>query len=111
MEIATERVDSFVLVKVKGRFYSSDAQAMEDGFAAMLGGSDPHLAVDMTEFTYISSAGLQVLLKLAKQVQSARGKVVLFGLRPHVREVFSITAFDRLFSIHDNRAGAIAAMQ
>ena len=111
MEIATEHLDSIVLVRVKGRLFSSDAKAVEDGFAAALSAAVPHLAIDLTELDYISSAGLRVLLKLAKQVQRARGKVVLFGLRPNVREVFSITAFDRIFSIHSDRAAAVAAIQ
>jgi stage II sporulation protein AA (anti-sigma F factor antagonist) len=110
MEIATERVDNAVIVKAIGKFYSNDAQEVEDGLAGVIGGRMPRLAVDLTEMDYISSAGLRVLLKVAKQVERANGKVVLFGLRPNVREVFSITAFDRIFAIHDDRAGALAAM-
>ena len=111
MEIATENLEGIVLVSIKGRCYSSDAQAVEDGLAAALGGGTRQLAVDMTELDYISSAGLRVLLKLAKQIQRGKGKVVLFGLRPNVREVFSISAFDRIFSIHNDRAAAVAAMR
>jgi stage II sporulation protein AA (anti-sigma F factor antagonist) len=112
MEIATEHLDSIVVVRITGRFYSSDAQAVEDGLVAALGGGGaPHLALDMTELDYISSAGLRVLLKLAKQIQRRNGKVVLFGLRSNVREVFSISAFDRIFSIHNDRAAAVAAMR
>ena len=112
MEITTERVDDVVVVKAKGRFYSNDAQAVEAGLAEAIGTGNPCFAVDLTEMDYISSAGLRVFLKMAKQVQKANGKVVvLFGLRPNVREVFSITAFDRIFSIHADRAAAIAAMR
>jgi len=111
MEITTERVDDVVVVKAKGRFYSNDAQAVEAGLAEAIGSGALRLALDLTEMDYISSAGLRVLLKVAKQIQRAKGKVVLFGLRPHVREVFSISAFDRIFSIHVDRAAAIAAMR
>ena len=111
MEITTERVDDVVVVKAKGRFYSNNTQAVEKGLAEAIGSGPLRLALDLTEMDYISSAGLRVLLKVAKQIQRAKGKVVLFGLRPHVREVFSISAFDRIFSIHVDRAAAIAAMQ
>jgi anti-anti-sigma regulatory factor len=56
-------------------------------------------------------ARTDLALKLAKQVQRVNGKVSLFGLKPNVREVFSITAFDRIFAIRDDRAGAIAAAE
>ena len=111
MEIATEHIDDVVVVKAKGRFYSNDVRAVEKGLAEAIGSGKPCLAVDLAEMDYISSAGLRVFLKVAKQVQKANGKVVLFGLRPNVREVFSITAFDRIFSIHADRAAAIAAMR
>ena len=111
MEIATEHLESIAVVRITGRFYSSDAQAVEDGLAAALGGGAPHLALDMTELDYISSAGLRVFLKLAKQIQRRKGKMVLFGLRSNVREVFSISAFDRIFSIHKDRAAAVAAIR
>jgi anti-anti-sigma factor len=111
MEIATEHIDDVVDVKANGRFYSNDAQAVEAGLVEAIGTGKPCLAVDLTGMDYISSAGLRVFLKMAKQVQKANGKLVLFGLRPNVREVFSITAFDRIFSIHADRAAAIAAMR
>ena len=65
----------------------------------------------MSELEYISSAGLRVLLKIAKQIQRASGKLVLFGLNRNVREVFSITAFDRILSIQIDQATAVAALQ
>jgi hypothetical protein len=34
MEIATEHLESIVLVRIKGRCYSSDAEVVEDGLAA-----------------------------------------------------------------------------
>jgi len=50
-------------------------------------------------------------LRLARQAQRANGKVVLFGLQPNVSEVFSITAFDKIFSIHAGEETAVAAMR
>jgi len=111
MEIVTERIGDIVIVKPKGRFYSGAAVAAEESFAAALCHGVPRLAIDMSELEYISSAGLRVLLKIAKQIQRASGKLVLFGLNRNVREVFSITAFDRILSIQIDQATAVAALQ
>src|SRR6266851_2186803 len=92
MEIATEHVGGVVIVKIRGKFYSSAAVAAEESFAGALGATAPRVTIDLTELDYISSAGLRVFLKLAKQVQRINGKVALFGLQRNVREVFSITA-------------------
>ena len=111
MEISTEIDGDVVIVKSKGRFYSSVANDAEESFVAALGSGTPRLVIDMMELDYISSAGPRVLLRLARRVQRANGKVVLFGLHPNVREVFSITAFDTLFSIHADRDAAVAAVR
>jgi stage II sporulation protein AA (anti-sigma F factor antagonist) len=111
MEVAQERIGEVVIVKAKGKFYSNAASAAEKSFAAALDDGIPRLVIDLTELDYISSAGLRVLLKLAKQAQRANGKVVLFGLQPVVREVFSITAFDKIFSIHSEQDAAVAAVR
>jgi anti-anti-sigma factor len=111
MEFAHEKQGDVVIVKLAGRLDSSAVQAAEDGFAAVLGDADPHLAIDMTGLEYISSAGLRVLLVLAKKVQQAKGKVALFGLAANVREVFSVSGFDTIFSIQSDPASAIAAVR
>ena len=111
MEFAHEKQGDVIIVKLAGRLDSSAVQAAEDGFAAVLGDPSPHLAIDMTRLEYISSAGLRVLLVLAKKVQQAKGKVALFGLGANVREVFSVSGFDTIFSIQSDPASAIAAVR
>lgn len=111
MDIVQDRDGEVVIVKLKGRLDSSAAAGAEAGFAAVLAGEPPHLAVDFTELDYISSAGLRVLLILAKRVQQMQGKIALFGLRDNVREVFSVSGFDRIFAIAADRAAVVAAVR
>ena len=65
----------------------------------------------MSGLDYISSAGLRVLLVMAKKVQQAKGKVALYGLVPNVREVFAVSGFDTIFSIQPDSAAALAAVR
>src|SRR5205814_8270227 len=48
---------------------------------------------------------------VAKKVQQAKGKVALFGLSPNVREVFTVSGFDTIFSVVPDSAAAIAAVR
>ena len=41
--------------------------------------------------------------------EQGQGKVVLFGLVRNVREVFSISGFDRIFTIQSDMAAAVGA--
>ncbi len=111
MEFSREREDDVVIVKLAGRLDSSCAQHAEENFTAVLAEAPPRLAIDMSTLEYISSAGLRVLLVVARKVQQAKGKVVLFGLGANVREVFSISGFDTIFAIQPDAAAAIAAVR
>jgi len=109
MEFAQELSGDVVIVKLSGRLDSSTAQGAEEDFARVLAGGALHLAIDMSNLEYISSAGLRVLLVVARKVQQADGRVVLFGVVRNVREVFSISGFDRIFAIQPDLASAVAA--
>jgi len=111
MEFAHERAGDVLIVRMSGRLDSSTAQPAEESFSRALGDGPPRLAVDLSKVEYVSSAGLRVLLVVAKKVQQAKGKVVLFGLVPNVREVFSISGFDQIFSIEPDAAAAVAAVR
>ncbi len=108
MQFAQEQAGDVVVVRLAGRLDSGTAPAAEARLAPLLGGT-PHLAIDLSQLEYISSAGLRVLLVVAKRVQQAKGRVVLFGLAPKIREVFAISGFDRIFAIEADAAAAIAA--
>jgi anti-anti-sigma factor len=111
MEFAQEQAGDVLIAKLAGRLDSSSAASAEESFTRLLGSGTPHLAIDLSKLDYISSAGLRILLVVAKKVQQAQGKVVLFGLGPSVREVFSISGFDKIFAIQDNAAAAVAAVR
>ena len=110
MEFAQEQAGDVVIVRLSGRLDSSAAQLAEDSLGRALADAAPRLAIDMSKLAYISSAGLRVLLVVLKKAQQAKGKVVLFGLLPNGREVFSISGFDRIFAIEADAAAAIAAI-
>jgi anti-anti-sigma factor len=111
MEIKQERDGDVVIVRLSGRLDSGAASSAEETLSAALSGEPPRVAIDMSDLAYISSAGLRVLLVLAKKVQQQKGKVALGGLAANVREVFSATGFDSIFTIAADPAAAIAAVR
>ena len=110
MDMAQERDGDVVILKLAGRLDSSTAKSAEESFAAVIGGAAPRVAIDLSQLAYISSAGLRVLLLVAKKVKQAGGKVALFGLVANVREVFSISGFDKIFALQSDAAAAVAAV-
>jgi anti-anti-sigma factor len=109
MEFAQEEAGGVTIARLAGRLDSGAAQPAEEAFTRLLAGGAAHLAIDLSKLAYISSAGLRVLLVVAKKVQQANGKLVLFGLVDNVREVFAISGFDKIFAIRAGAAEAVAA--
>ena len=55
--------------------------------------------IDFGGLDYISSAGLGVLFATHKRLQDDGGSLKLVNLSPHIRELFSIAAFDTIFDL------------
>ena len=57
------------------------------------------MTLDCRGLDYISSAGLGVLLKTQKRLMASGGRLRLAGVRPHLRDIFVYSGFDKLFEI------------
>ena len=63
--------------------------------------------VDFSGVDYISSAGLRVMLVLARRVRDANGQLGLCAMGDAVRQVFQLAGYLPLFTIRDSRAAAV----
>lgn len=82
-------------IHLRGRFDASQVVAATAVFDRV---SDS-CAVDLSELSYISSAGLGLLFATQRRlVDSGRG-LRLANLNPHILEIFKIAGFDRIFEI------------
>jgi len=63
--------------------------------------------LNFREVRLMSSTMLAVLLKFARRVTAARGRLKLCCIAPDLAQVFKITRFDRLFEIYDEESTAL----
>ena len=80
-----------VTLIVSGRLDTQTAPELEKELDAVLGGLK-ELTFDMTNLEYVSSAGLRVILK-AQKIMNTQGSMKLTGVNDSVMEVFDITGF------------------
>lgn len=72
-------------------------------------GAWTRLVIDLTGVPVLNSAALGPLIQKLREVQEARGRLVLTGMRaPALRETFSLMRFDRVFPIQADRDAAVA---
>lgn len=82
-----------------GRLDTAASQTFQKEMQPLLDNAKEHIILDMTDFTFISSSGLRLLLCLLKASQAAGGKMTLRHVNKDVMQVFSLTGFDKLFTI------------
>jgi anti-sigma B factor antagonist len=66
------------------------------------------LLLNFSHVEFLSSAALNKLILLDRAVKKCGGRLKLCSLRPEIQEVFVITRLNRMFSIHEEEADALA---
>ncbi len=110
METRTDRTGGVLVVRTGGRLDGVNAREFEDALQGVIDDSDRAVILDLGRLTYISSAGLRVILLVAKTLQRQDGNLTVCSLSGPVREVFETSGFDKMIQTHDSQAEAIAAL-
>jgi sigma-B regulation protein RsbU (phosphoserine phosphatase) len=97
MDIQQQGHGNRVVVAPVGRIDSTTSDALEKAINALLEAGTRSLVVDFSRVDYISSAGLRVLLVVAKRLRDGRGTLELAALGESVRQVFDLAGFLPLF--------------
>jgi anti-anti-sigma factor len=107
MQITSSKSGALNVATLEGRLDTATAAEAEATLIGML--AAPGMVLDMTQVRYVSSAGLRILLKLAKEAKAKGAAYSLVGLQPAVREVFEISGFDKIIPSYATLAEAVAA--
>jgi anti-sigma B factor antagonist len=67
----------------------------------------PALVLSFREVDFVSSAGLRVLLRLAKRMDRHQGRLALCALNENVQQAFDICGFTRHFTIARSLSEAV----
>ncbi len=107
LSIGVEKHDKRVILCVNGRVDGTNVSMLDDAVHDQLEAGQSALVFDCTNLSYISSAGLRVLLVAARECQSRGGKSVFCGLSKMVTEVFAISGFDKILTVLASRDEAL----
>lgn len=107
LEIGSETHGDFRVLKLDGRLDTETSADFELAAHDLTAAGERRFIVDLGGISYVSSAGLRVLLSLAKQMSSSGGELRLCGLAPSVRQVFDLSGFSKLFTIASDVNGAL----
>ena len=107
MDIHEERKDGFLVLGLEGRLDAVSSKVFEEKVLAVIDGGETRFVIDLSQLSYVSSAGLRVFLVASKRLTPAGGRVVLCSLQEPVKEVFDIVGFYQIFSIWSSNDEAL----
>lgn len=109
MNIERSEENGVTILALEGRLDTNTTALVDQAFAAALADGAKNFVWDFSRLSYISSAGLRSVLQALKHVSARGGKFAVCSLSRNVMEVFDISGFKSLITIHPDRDRAVAA--
>ncbi len=92
------------------RIDSKTAKAFEESLMGEIAAGNKAVLVDFVKLSYISSAGLRVLLMAAKRLKAAGGGFSLCCVNASIREVLDVSGFSKILDIQPDRTAGLARL-
>lgn len=97
MNITQERSADKLTLKIEGRIDTKTAPKLEQAISGALDGVKS-LVFDLEQTSYISSAGLRVLLIAQKQMNK-QGDMTIIHANSDIMEIFEVTGFTDILTL------------
>ena len=111
MDINTVRTGGVLVIKAEGRIDGSNSADFLGSIQAVIDDDDTGVVLDFRGIDYISSAGLRVILLLAKELRGTNTGFGICSLSSAVQEIFSISGFDQIITVSDTEEQAVKSLQ
>ncbi len=100
-----------LLLQAWGRVDFFSASVFEVQTRSALAGTDRDVIIDASGVTYMSTAGLRVLLHLWQDLKKEDRTLHVCALRPYIQQVFEIIGFNQIIPNHADVAAALDAVE
>jgi len=107
MEITSRKVDDVTVVEIAGELTAQTAGKSQDEVLML---AEPHarMILDMSRVSFMSSAGLRMLLVLYRTIKGRGGEISIVGLSEDLQNTMSVTGFLNLFHHHRTLEAGLA---
>jgi len=110
MDIKMSKKDRVTVVEISGNLDGNSAPQLQEKVLPLID-ELCCLVLDLSECKYISSAGLRVLLMIAKSASVKEKPCALSGLCEEVRDVMEMTGFSSFFKSYNDIKSACEAIK
>lgn len=111
IKIDWQRKDELLIAVLEGRVDSTNADQFQKMMEAEIEPGDKVLIMDFEQVNYISSAGLRVIVIMAKKFKGPYRKFGICALSDPINKIFKMSGLDKAMTIHDTRIEAVAGFE
>jgi len=107
MNISYSEESGIQIVNLDGRLDSFTSQIVNDKLDSLVSMGKYQFILNMDQVTYLSSAGIRILLALKKKSVKHKGDVKLAAVQTYPMSVLEISGCMMIFSFYDSVAEAV----
>ena len=109
MNITTRSLGPILAIDIAGKLDTTTSTMALEQLLLHLDASPDKVLVCLEPLEFVSSAGLRVVLRVAKQMRGYGGVLKVSGARGMVKEVLEISGFDSLLDLHEEEDQALSS--
>ena len=110
-KIPSDRIDNALILKPGGRVDGQNALEFQAAIDSAIDATNDSVILELSDLSYISSAGLRVILLLAKTLRSRNVQFSMCSISDTVKDVFEISGFGKIIPTHATRDDALASIK
>lgn len=103
------RTEAAIIIQVTGEVNAETAPEMTRICSQSILPGDRNMVLNLSKVQYMSSAGLSSVLSAGKEMSRQGGQILICGLTPRLKQIFTISGFEMIFPMYESQEAALAA--
>lgn len=99
VEIKEEKRGEVLVLRLKGRLDAISSPTAEKVVFDFINAGQAKLVLDFSGVSYLSSAGMRMLLSTTKKLKTLTGKLVVCSIPANVMDVLKMSGFDHVLEL------------
>lgn len=111
MHLKLDTVSDIVVIHIKGNINYPDIKPFDQMIKQLIFKNVKKFVFDFTDLPYINSAVIGRFISLMQEINAHEGRVVYYGIRPYVRNIFKNSHLDQLFDNKKDLEEALVSLR
>lgn len=99
VELKEEKKGDILILRIKGRLDAISSPAAEKKVFDCINNGQSKVLLDFSGVSYLSSAGMRMLLSTTKKLKTLAGKLVVCSITSNVMDVLKMSGFDHVLEL------------